>query len=521
MLLTGRRLALAVALLPLGCGAKSGLHGASVDAGVDTGIVVEAGPDAPECTVDADCPTDDLCSTRTCLAGVCQAPVAVVCDDSDPCTDDSCVPDTGACDFKPVSLDQDGDGYNGPRPGYAPGAPGACGDDCDDTNPNAHPGGTEICDGVDNDCNGIVDDNMTYVPAGSGDVLISGTHKQAGRGGAAWDGDLYAATYSAQEAHWRNYVKGLASDGSVSFDETPITDVNNDSYSGPIVWTGGMFGTAWEDRRNGNYEIYFNRLAKNGDKLAADLRVTDAGNFSLHPDVLWNGVEFIVLWDDRRNGAASIYGQRIDVDGKLVNGNVPVSPIGFSAESPRIAEGQKSLGVVYNVGDSLNPYVMFRTLQPDLTAGADPITLDTTAATDPVVVFNGDRYVAAWSTRTSVPGDTIWAATIGEDGKIIQPATAITSGATFARSQSLLPLGDRLLVVWADDHDGNYELYSKMLSPDLKQLSARARITNNPADSVDPLAVFGPNGDVGVVFDDTRSGNWQTYFTRLVCQAGK
>jgi hypothetical protein len=59
-----------------------------------------------------------------------------------------------------------------------------------------------------------------------------------------------------------------------------------------------------------------------------------------------------------------------------------------------------------------------------------------------------------------------------------------------------------------------------MLSPDLKELAPRARITKSASDTLDPIAAFGPNGDVGVLFDDDRSGNWQTYFTRLVCKAG-
>jgi len=38
-------------------------------------------------------------------------------------------------------LDADGDGFR------------VCGGDCDDTRANVHPGGTEFCDGLDNDCN--------------------------------------------------------------------------------------------------------------------------------------------------------------------------------------------------------------------------------------------------------------------------------------------------------------------------------------------------------------------------------
>ena len=44
------------------------------------------------------------------------------------------------------TYDLDGDGY------------AACADDCDDSNPDARPGGVESCDGVDNDCDGTVDE---------------------------------------------------------------------------------------------------------------------------------------------------------------------------------------------------------------------------------------------------------------------------------------------------------------------------------------------------------------------------
>ena len=65
-----------------------------------------------------------------------------------------------------VSTDADGDGYVGE-------------DDCDDSDANIHPGVEEICDGLDNNCDGEIDEGVTitfYLDAdedGFGDPTIS------------------------------------------------------------------------------------------------------------------------------------------------------------------------------------------------------------------------------------------------------------------------------------------------------------------------------------------------------------
>ncbi len=57
--------------------------------------------------------------------------------------------------------DSDGDGHGNPAVSIAsctqPAGYVLAGDDCDDTKPAVHPGATEVCDGLDNDCDGTVD----------------------------------------------------------------------------------------------------------------------------------------------------------------------------------------------------------------------------------------------------------------------------------------------------------------------------------------------------------------------------
>ncbi|RMG49278.1 MAG: hypothetical protein D6718_00060 [Acidobacteria bacterium] len=64
--------------------------------------------------------------------------------------------------------DADGDGYGDPNdsqvsctqpPGYV-----YDGTDCDDTNPDIHPRTQEVCDDLDNDCDGYVDEGLVYEP---------------------------------------------------------------------------------------------------------------------------------------------------------------------------------------------------------------------------------------------------------------------------------------------------------------------------------------------------------------------
>jgi Putative metal-binding motif len=486
-----------------------------------------------ECQVDADCEgAGDLCNPVVCRDNTCRTLAPVDCDDTDPCTTDACDSATGKCSHDHATLDLDRDGHFAPLPGKRPGEPGSCGDDCDDTNPHALPGGTEICDGVDNDCNGTVDDGASFVAAAGQVRISSGNAKRALPAGLGYAGQgLYMASYTGQEDdRLAVYLRQVLPSGSPQGDALRFTQVGPDSFAGPLAWTGDRFGTAWEDRRDAqgdviNFEIYFNELGPDGSKLGPDLRITNAEGFSVSPVIAWTGSEFVVVWEDDGlsfDGLHHVYGQRIDLSGHPVGDTLMLSdPNGLGEESPSIAVGTSSIGIAWMVGDADTHRIMFTPFDRALARLSD--TTELTARLGgvyPTVQWNHDSYVVAWYDRDTT--SQVYGTVVGEDGNPVVPTRPLTKSPRHARDPALLPYGDRALLVWSDDRDDNqgYELYAKMLDKKLDPASSDQRLTMAAGESVSAIASFGPAGSVGILFRDDREKSPQTYFTALACVGG-
>ncbi|NUP10992.1 MAG: hypothetical protein HOW73_33515 [Polyangiaceae bacterium] len=525
-------------------------------------------PPVPECVVDADCEGfDDLCRNVRCVPddgsgggdegggavggsavggsaggdviggadgraitlrrGQCREVNPVDCDDGDICTIDTCDPATGSCSSELAVHDNDGDGFNGPREGTKAGDPDSCGDDCDDTNENAFPGNTEVCDGADNDCNGIVDDNATFIPIELEPVRISPDGQTpAGPGGLAWSGESYVATYTGTSSGFDIWRSQLAPNGDKLQDDELLKISNSDGMGGPIVWTGDRYGVAWQERRDGDYEIYFRLLDASGATVVTSpVQLSDAFGFSVNPDLGWTGTRFVAVWQDERSGQFSIFGRTITLEGAPDSGEVQLVPEGgFPDEAPVVAASSQGIGVAWGHGDALAHFIQFQTFGFDLQATSDVVTLTdgTTDAVYPAVAYNDGTYVVAWFDRSASP-QGIYAAVISDEGQLVVAPKLVSStpAGRHSRYPSMRALGDRILLVFSDDRDGGqYELYGRMLTASLDPLTEPQRITQATGDSVYPKLAFGPDGNVGILFRDDRLGEQHVFFTRLGCLAG-
>jgi hypothetical protein len=469
-----------------------------------------------ECTTAFDCPVVDICAPPVCAvepsSGALRCiPTAIQCNDGNACSVDRCDPATGICRFD-FPTDGDGDGFIGEAPLDAP--PNCGGEDCDDSDPNSFPGAEEICDGHDNDCNDGIDDGIDRSNVLQSPVPITpAVRGRAAHGGLVWNGSAYAVSYNTTLGHKQSFFKLIDESGIDVSQEVRVSEINADAYSGPIEWSGSSFFTAFADaRQGGNYEVYTTRFDENGVKLEDDLRVTDAPQFSLNPVIVWTGEEYVVAWDDRRDrlmgGVSQIFARRFSPRGDPLSEEALVSELGEWSEFPALAVGKRTLGLAYTAfGLDGIARARFRMLDENLGALASAVELPSSSyANATTVAFSGQHFVVAWALTlpSSAPGDVIRVAYVNEMAGTPFAGQDVRPGLSLMRWPSLLSLGaDQTFLVFSGAFaDGAYDLHSAILNPASTLPVQVIRLTTTEALSLFPYTARGPDGSIGIVFDE-------------------
>ncbi len=518
-------------LLAAGCGSRTELRPGSVGAsGGEPGV-----EPLPECLSQFDCPQPEpsQCGFAVCNRGVCELNLGPACDDGNPCTIDVCTADLG-CQFMDGRVDADGDGAFASGNITDPKAALGCGSDCDDANAEVRPGGVELCDALDNDCNGVVDDGTALQAPALAPVRVSRTQDpdcpasdpacvRSSATGLAFDGEWFGATMTTQVRRSKGEFQRIDRSGALLDGPQPLSRVNAESYGGPLVWTGERYLTAYQDaRQDDNYEIYFDVLNRKGQRLVEDVRVTNADDFSLRPSLVWTGAEALLVWDDRRfegaGDASALFGQRVSLDGELRGANERLTPVGAYGEAPSIALSDARVGIAFvELRADGRPGLKFMTASRTLTDPSTPLEIPFDDPDGANVTALGDKFAVTFHQHGDVIGSSIFGVLIGPQGIELMPRS-LTVG-RHARGHATYSYGDRFVMVWADDKDGPYQLYAQTFDARLSPVSPILRVTSTMTDTVGPAIAPASDGAMGVLYTDQGSGKPQTFFTRLDCRA--
>ena len=258
-----------------GKGASSGKGGGSGEGGGSGDVAGSAGEDAvagdkgigggagggaaggpSTCVNDDDCSDHLKCTgVETCVANKCNAGTPVACTNPDATNcDATCSEDTGACVVR--GKDKDKDGH------FSSACVAKPGDDCDDSAPTVYTGADEICDHLDNDCDGATDLADGLALSGANNAIASSAAAEVPSIAYAANKSLFAIAFNYSGSGTPEEVEIVGPKGNLL---VPPVRLDAESPAGhPVLLGDGgdNFGAMWNT--GGGFNINFRTVSITG-----------------------------------------------------------------------------------------------------------------------------------------------------------------------------------------------------------------------------------------------------------------
>lgn len=276
------------------------------------------------------------------------------------------------------------------------------------------------------------------------------------------------------------YYQKLDSTGFVNVNVNITVELPDSSHQSPAVASAGWGKSVvtWTDLRYRHWDVFVQELDANGNLIGNNQRVNDdLGNEPQHePDVALSSQGWYVLvWYDGRNGDDDIYLQKFDSAGNRVGDNLQVNDDDTSTRQkfPSVAVGGNG-NIFVAWTDWRNGHypdncdIYGQVFNSDLARLGNNLRM----SSDATGAAQRDAQVAADRMGNAC---VVWSDSSGGDwnisGQIIDYNGKLKDGNFFVNQsingKQLLPdvamSGYDLYFVWADDRNGNYDIYGRII----------------------------------------------------------
>ncbi|MCI0536562.1 MAG: hypothetical protein L0Z50_15185 [Verrucomicrobiales bacterium] len=102
----------------------------------------------------------------------------------------------------------------------------------------------------------------------------------------------------------------------------PVSKAPSAQYWPRVAGGNGEFLVAWSDYRNnsGDRDVFAARIAASGTVMDSEgILLSLAANDQRSPSIAGDGSQFLAVWEDSRDGPASIFGSRLDGQGAVLD----------------------------------------------------------------------------------------------------------------------------------------------------------------------------------------------------------
>ncbi|MBI2099013.1 hypothetical protein HYT45_01195 [Candidatus Uhrbacteria bacterium] len=367
-----------------------------------------------------------------------------------------------------------------------------CANDFTDTACSTAPGlpRTEICDGLDNNCNGQVDEGFGPEICGNGldddcdgetdEVTTSPNRLTNAPSWSEWPS--IAANPNGFGLLWLDWRDGSAEVYFILLDQSGIPVINETQISSspydlvfPLIsWNGTEFGAFWRGKRDGrhNTELAYTRISATGAEIGSEMFLTNAAECSDMLSVDWDGNGYDLVWLDCRSGEPEIFFARINEDGsKLLD---------------------------------------------------DRALISTTNIRNPDIAWNGENFGIAYECH---PGEDqeICFISVNENGEIIFGPYRLTNAVRESAYPQIAWTGGHYAIVWHDGRQSlnNYDIYAILLNPDGSIAVPETRVFDSPVHSSYPSIAWSEElGLLGIVWQEGTSNSDEELFFRTIDESG-
>jgi hypothetical protein len=167
------------------------------------------------------------------------------------------------------------------------------------------------------------------VTSANGVAVSTAAHDQAAPS-VAWNGSTYLVVWSDYRSNTSLDVYGsrissagatLNASGIAISKRTGVTEAG-----ATLTAIGSNFLVVWQDDRNGSFDIYGSRMSSSGGVLNANgIKVNGAAGDQAYPAIALNGNTYLPVWADSRTASTSIYGARVTSTGTINKAGFPIA----------------------------------------------------------------------------------------------------------------------------------------------------------------------------------------------------
>jgi len=227
-------------------------------------------------------------------------------------------------------------------------------------------------------------------------------------------------------------------------------------WSPAIAFDGTNYLVVWHDDRNGlDYGVYGTRVTQTGAVLdPRGIVISDIERDQSYPSVAFDGVDYLVVWQDYRSGTDyDLYGTRVEPSGNVLDpSGLPVSTKSTRERYPKLAFDGSNHLVVWEEGISKRHSEIYATRVSPFGTVLDPLGItvcdDTLCQRFPSVTFGAGNYLLTWVNGKRENPD-IFAARIDTSGSVRDSSGIVVCSTAYVESSPAVGFdGRNFLVVW-------------------------------------------------------------------------